>query len=209
MLSATVLSYLNRYFSLLFIKQSIIDGTLGLSFVYMDKKDDKVHRIFVRENKENSTFDLTEEKNGKEEKKTLSMAEFTKLLKEPYLKFIADYMKERKPAKGEKKTSKGGAKKRSKKASKKSSKGGAKSGSISGGAKKRSKKASKKSSKKASKKRSKKSSMSGGAKKSSKKASKKRSKKSSMSGGAKKRSKKASKKGSKKASKKRSKKGTK
>ena len=178
------------------IKQSIIDGTLGLSFVYMDKKDDKVHRIFVRENKENSTFELKEDKNGKEDTKTLSMAEFTKLLKEPYLKFVADYMKDRKPAKGEKKTSKGGAKKRSKKASKKSSKKASKGGSISGGAKKRSKKASKKSSKKASKKRS---------KKSSKKASKKRSKKSSMSGGAKKRSKKASK----KASKKRSKKGTK
>ena len=182
------------------IKQSIIDGTLGLSFVYMDKKDDKVHRIFVRENKENSTFELKEDKNGKEDTKTLSMAEFTKLLKEPYLKFVADYMKDRKPAKGEKKTSKGGAKKRSKKASKKSSKKSSKKaskgGSISGGAKKRSKKASKKSSKKASKKRS---------KKSSKKASKKRSKKSSMSGGAKKRYKKASK----KASKKRSKKGTK
>jgi len=174
------------------IKQSIIDGTLGLSFVYMDKKDDKVHRIFVKENKDDSTFELKEEKNGKEDTKTLSMAEFTKLLKEPYLKFVADYMKERKPAKGDKKTSKGGAKKRSKKSSKKASK-------------------------KASKKRSKKASMSGGAKKSSKKrskksskkASKKRSKKSSMSGGAKKRSKKASKKGSKKASKKRSKKGTK
>lgn len=100
------------------IKQSIIDGTLGLSFVYMDKKDDKVHRIFVKENKDDSTFELKEDKNGKEDTKTLSMAEFTKLLKEPYLKFVADYMKERKPAKGEKKASKGGAKKRSKKASK-------------------------------------------------------------------------------------------
>ena len=182
------------------IKQSIIDGTLGLSFVYMDKKDEKVHRIFVRENKENSTFELKEDKNGKEDTKTLSMAEFTKLLKEPYLKFVADYMKDRKPAKGDKKPSKGGAKKRSKKASKKSSKKASKKrskkSSMSGGAKKSSKKASKKRSKKSSK-------------KSSKKASKKRSKKSSMSGGAKKRSKKASKKGSKKASKKRSKKGTK
>jgi hypothetical protein len=182
------------------IKQSIIDGTLGLSFVYMDKKDDKVHRIFVKENKDDSTFELKEEKNGKEDTKTLSMAEFTKLLKEPYLKFVADYMKERKPAKGDKKTSKGGAKKRSKKsskkASKKASKKRSKKASMSGGAKKSSKKRSKKSSKKASKKRSKKSSMSGGAKKRSKKASKKGSKK-------------ASKKGSKKASKKRSKKGTK
>jgi hypothetical protein len=210
------------------IKQSIIDGTLGLSFVYMDKNDDKVHRIFVKEDSENSTFTLTEDKNGKETTKTISLSDFLKLIKEPHLKFVADYWKGRKPAKadGEKKSSKkggtisGGAKKRSKKASKKSSKKG---GSLSGGAKKRSKKASKKSSKKASKKSSKKGSkkggsLTGGAKKRSKKSSKKSSltggakkrskkssKKSSLTGGAKKRSKKASK----KASKKRSKKGTK
>jgi hypothetical protein len=83
------------------IKQSIIDGTLGLSFVYMDKNDDKVHRIFVKEDSENSTFTLTEDKNGKETTKTLSQSDFLKLIKEPYLKFIADYWKVRKPVKGE------------------------------------------------------------------------------------------------------------
>ena len=165
------------------IKEGLMDGEKGLSFVLTKKVGDKFHRINVSET-DTDKFQVKEKIDEKETTKEIDMAELKKMIKSNKdLAFVKNYIE------NERSNFKGGAKKSSKKASKK-------------GSKKSSKKASKKSSKKGSKKGSKKSSMNGGAKKSSKK----RSKKSSMNGGAKKSSKKASKKSSKKASKKGSKK---
>ena len=151
------------------IKESIIDGEKGMSFVFTKKEGDAFHRIFVKEISKDK-YELKEKKDDKETVKEIDTTELKKMLKDKDLEFVKSYVeKEKGTYKGKTTGQSAGAKKSSKKASKKSSK-----------------KASKKSSKKASKKSSKKSSMKGGAKKSSKKASKKSSKKSSMKGGAKK-----------------------
>lgn len=141
------------------IKQSIIDGDKGMSFMLTTKAGDKFHRIYVKKVGDDS-YSLTEKKDEKETEKTVSLADVTKMVKaDDTLDFVERYLKESKQ--------KGGAKKRSsrKRSSKKASK------KMTGG-----KKGSRKGSKKASKKRSKK--MTGG-KKGSRKASKKASKKGS------------------------------
>jgi hypothetical protein len=141
------------------IKESIIDGDKGMSFMLTTKAGDKFHRIYVKKVGDDS-YSLTEKKDDKENDKTVTLAEVTKMVKtNDNLAFVERYLKESKQ--------KGGGKRRSskKRSSKKASK------KMSGG-----KKGSRKGSKKASKKRSKK--MTGG-KKSSRRGSRKASKKSS------------------------------
>jgi hypothetical protein len=146
------------------IKQSIIDGDKGMSFMLTTKAGDKFHRIYVKKVGDDS-YSLTEKKDEKETEKTVSLADVNKMVKaDDSLDFVERYFKESKQKGGARKRS---SKKRSskKRPSKKSSK------KMTGG-----KKGSRKGSKKASKKRSKK--MTGG-KKGSRKASKKGSKKGS------------------------------
>ena len=147
------------------IKESIIDGDKGLSFMLITKAGDKFHRIYVKKVGDDS-YSLTEKKDEKETEKTVSLADVTKMVKaDDTLDFVERYLKESKQ--------KGGAKKRSskKRSSKKRSSKKRPSKKMTGG-----KKGSRKGSKKASKKRSKK--MTGG-KKGSRKGSKKASKKGS------------------------------
>ena len=170
------------------VKETIIDGAKGLSFMYLSKPGSKkFYRVIVKE-EEPDTF-VVREKEGEEEKpeKKMNMADVLKFIsKGDEFKFIRDYIKNDRD--NYRKALKGGRKKRS---SKKSSKKRSSKKKMTGGRKKRS-------SKKSSKKRSSKKKMTGGRKKrSSKKSSKKRSSKKKMTGGRKKRS-------SKKSSKKRS-----
>ena len=200
------------------IKESIIDGEKGLSFVFTKKSGDKFTRIHVKETSKDN-FEVKEKIDEKETTKEIDMPELKKMLKSNKdLDFVKNYVdSERGSYKGKSSNKRGGG------VSNHGESGllldtppdsGSGSGLLldtptgtglqvqSGGKKKASKKASKKSSKK--------SSMKGGAvgkkkasKKASKKSSKKASKKSSMKGGAvgkKKASKKASKKSSKKLS---------
>lgn len=205
------------------IKESLIDGAKGLSFMFLKKVGDSdFYKVYAKE--ENGKYKVQEVKGDKTTDSELTEAEVKKMLKaNKELEFVLNFMeKERGKYKGklrgkalrggadepglfeelpaeegqleELSQQDGGAKKKRSKKSKKSKKSSKK---MSGGAKKKSKKTSKKS-KKSSKK----------SKKSSKK-SKKSSKK--MSGGGKKKSKKSKKssKKSKKTSKKRSKKSSK
>ena len=170
------------------VKETIIDGAKGLSFMYLSKPGTKkFYRVIVKE-EEPDTF-VVREKEGEEEKpeKKMNMTDLLKFIsKGDEFKFIRDYIKNDRD--NYRKALKGGRKKRS---SKKSSKKRSSKKKMTGGRKKRS-------SKKSSKKRSSKKKMTGGRKKrSSKKSSKKRSSKKKMTGGRKKRS-------SKKSSKKRS-----
>ena len=185
------------------VKETIIDGAKGLSFVYLNKQGaKKFYRIVVREEAPDS-FSVREKTGDKEDpEKKINMTELTKLLKADELKFVREYIKNerdnyRKALKGGKKKSKKASKKRSSK--KKSMNGGTKKASKKRSSKKKSmnggtmKRSSKKATKKASKKRStkktvkrrssKKKSMNGGTiKRSSKKASKKRSSKKKLKG---------------------------
>jgi hypothetical protein len=134
------------------IREQVIDGSKGLSVMFLEKKGDEFYKMYAKET-EKDKFEVEEKKNETEEPiKTISEKELLKVLSSKKLDAIVNYItKERGTYKGKKITKKalkvkgydlemaGGAKKSSKKASKKSSK-----------------KASKKSSKKASKKKSKK-----------------------------------------------------
>ena len=167
------------------VKETIIDGAKGLSFMYLSKPGSKkFYRVIVKE-EEPDTF-VVREKEGEEEKpeKKMNMADVLKFIsKGDEFKFIRDYIKNDRD--NYRKALKGGRKKRS---SKKSSKKRSSKKKMTGGRSK------KRSSKKSSKKRSSKKKMTGGRKK---RSSKKRSSKKKMTGGRKKRS-------SKKSSKKRS-----
>ena len=163
------------------VKETIIDGAKGLSFMYLSKPGSKkFYRVIVKE-EEPDTF-VVREKEGEEEKpeKKMNMADVLKFIsKGDEFKFIRDYIKNDRD--NYRKALKGGRKKRS---SKKSSKKRSSKKKMTGGRSK------KRSSKKSSKKRSSKKKMTGGRskKRSSKKSSKKRSSKKKMTGGRKKRS---------------------
>jgi len=152
------------------VKETIIDGAKGLSFMYLSKQGEKkFYRLVVKENEDEPDTFMVKEKEGETEKpeKKMSMAELMKLIKGDEFDFVKTYIKKdrdeyRKALKGGKKSS------RKKSSKKKSSKK-----KMTGGRKKRS---SKKGSKKSSKKK-----MTGGRKKrSSKKGSKKSSSKKRM-----------------------------
>ena len=148
------------------IKESVIDGEKGLSFMFLKKVgegEDDFYKVYVKENKETGKYEVDEKKGSKEEKSEVSEAEVKKMVKaNKDLKFVLDYMengrgtyKGKKVGGGEVLPNEsqcgGGKKKSSKKASKKASKKGSKKGSKKmrgGGKKKSSKKASKKGSKK-------------------------------------------------------------
>ena len=129
------------------VKESIIDGEKGLSFVLTKKEGDKFHRIFVKETSKDK-FEVKEKVDEKETTKEVDMAEVKKMLKSNKdLEFVRDYVDK------ERGSYKGGAKKSSKKGSKKSSKkrsmkgGNGEEPKAQEGGKKRSKKSSKKGSK--------------------------------------------------------------
>jgi hypothetical protein len=149
------------------IKESIIDGDKGMSFMLTTKAGDKFHRIYVKKTGDDN-YSLTEKKDDKESEKTLSLAEVTKMVKaNDDLAFVERYLKESKQKGGAKRSSNkmtGGKRHSKKRSSKKSSK------KMTGGKRHSKKRSSKKSSKK----------MTGGkrrSRKSSKKSSKKGSRK--------------------------------
>ena len=93
------------------IKESIIDGDKGMSFMLTTKAGDKFHRIYVKKTGED-TYLLTEKKDNKESDKTLTLSEVVKMVKaNDNLAFVERYLKESKQ--------KGGAKRSSKRSSKK------------------------------------------------------------------------------------------
>jgi len=117
------------------IKESVIDGSKGLSLVFLEKKGEDFYKMYAKET-EKDKFEVSEKKGEKEEPvKTVSEKELIKMLKEHKLDTIINFItKERGTYKGKKVSKKaikisgyeelaGGAKKRgSKKTSKKTSK---------------------------------------------------------------------------------------
>ena len=73
------------------IKESLIDGEKGLSFVLTKKEGDAFHRIFVKELSKDK-FELKEKIDEKETSKEIDMSEFKKMLKDKDLKFVKTYI---------------------------------------------------------------------------------------------------------------------
>jgi ssDNA-specific exonuclease RecJ len=74
------------------VKESIIDGEKGLSFVLTKKAGEKFHRIYVKETAKDN-FELKEKIDDKESTKEIDMAELKKMLKaEKDLEFVKDYV---------------------------------------------------------------------------------------------------------------------
>ena len=103
------------------IKESIIDGNKGLSFLFLEKEGDEFYRIIARK-LDNGEFEIKEKKKDNEEKKNLKESEVMKMLSSnKKLKFVLDYLnnERKKYIKGGKTTQKRSSKKNSKKNSKK------------------------------------------------------------------------------------------
>jgi len=112
------------------IKESVIDGSKGLSVLFLEKKGDDFFKMFVKE-VEKDKFETVIKKGEKEEPpKIISEKDLIKVLKEHKLDTIINYInKERGTYKGKKVSKKaikisgydmvGGVKKTSKKVSKK------------------------------------------------------------------------------------------
>ena len=117
------------------IREQVIDGSKGLSVMFLEKKGDEFYKMYSKEI-EKDKFEVEEKKGENEEpKKTISEKELLKVLTSKKLDAIVNYItKERGTYKGKKITKKalklkgydlemaGGAKKSSKKSSKKASK---------------------------------------------------------------------------------------
>jgi hypothetical protein len=89
------------------VKESIIDGEKGLSFMLTTKEGEKFYRIFVKET-EKDKFHVKEKVDEKETEKDIDMAEVKKMLKSNKdLCFVKDYVE------NERGNYKGGAKKKS------------------------------------------------------------------------------------------------
>lgn len=74
------------------VKESIIDGEKGLSFVLTKKTGEKFHRIYVKETAKDK-FELKEKVDDKESTKPIDMAELKKMLKaESDLDFVKQYV---------------------------------------------------------------------------------------------------------------------
>ena len=93
------------------VKESIIDGEKGLSFMLTTKEGEKFYRIFVKET-EKDKFHVKEKVDEKETEKDIDMAEVKKMLKSNKdLCFVKAYVE------NERGNYKGGAKKSSRKKS--------------------------------------------------------------------------------------------
>ena len=74
------------------VKESIIDGELGLSFILTKKAGEKFHRVSVKETSKDK-FELKEKVDEKESTKEIDMAELKKMLKSNKdLGFVKDYV---------------------------------------------------------------------------------------------------------------------
>ena len=88
------------------VKESIIDGEKGLSFMFTTKEGDKFHRISVKET-EKDKFSLKEKEDDKETEKMIDMTELKKMLKSNKdLAFVKDFVE------NERGNYKGGARKK-------------------------------------------------------------------------------------------------
>ena len=98
------------------IKEGLMDGEKGLSFVLTKKKGEKFYRISVHEN-DKDNFEVKEKIDEKETTDNVDMAGLKKIIKaNKDLGFVKDYLE------NERSSFQGGAKKASKKPTKKASK---------------------------------------------------------------------------------------
>ena len=105
------------------VKESIIDGTKGLSFMFLEKKGDDFHKISARQKEGEAVFDVLTKKGDKEDRKDMKEADLMKMVAaEKKLTFVNNYVtKDRKKIIKEKGGSKQSYKKRSSKKSTKKS----------------------------------------------------------------------------------------
>jgi len=78
------------------IKESIIDGPLGLSVMYLKKEGGSFYRLSVKEDKETGKYVGTEKKDEDEKEINMSMADFKKMVSaNKHLHFVKEYIDNR------------------------------------------------------------------------------------------------------------------
>jgi hypothetical protein len=105
------------------IKETLIDGTSGLTISFLEKSGDKFYKFYIKELKKDE-YEVKEKKDQTDlPVKTINEKELMKLLKEHKLDIMLNYLnKERGTYKGKVVDLIGGKKPRTKKSTKKSSK---------------------------------------------------------------------------------------
>jgi len=85
------------------VKESIIDGTKGITIIFLEIKGEEFYRVYVKEIEKNK-FEITEKKGEVEQPvKTVTEKDVLKILKDHKLDTIINYMtKERGTYKGKK-----------------------------------------------------------------------------------------------------------
>jgi hypothetical protein len=74
------------------IKESVIDGTKGITIMFLEKKGDEFYKMYVKEI-EKDKFEIIEKKGEDEQpKETISEKELIKLLKKYKLDTIINYL---------------------------------------------------------------------------------------------------------------------
>ena len=75
------------------VKESIIDGTKGLSFMFLEKKGDDFHKISARQKEGEAVFDVLVKKGDKEDRKDMKEADLMKMVAaEKKLAFVNNYV---------------------------------------------------------------------------------------------------------------------
>ena len=75
------------------VKESIIDGTKGLSFMFLEKKGDDFHKISARQKEGEAVFDVLTKKGDKEDRKDMKEADLMKMVAaEKKLAFVNNYV---------------------------------------------------------------------------------------------------------------------
>ena len=75
------------------VKESIIDGAKGLSFMFLEKKGDDFHKISARQKEGEAVFDVLTKKGDKEDRKDMKEADLMKMVAaEKKLAFVNNYV---------------------------------------------------------------------------------------------------------------------
>jgi hypothetical protein len=72
-------------------KESIIDGTKGLSFLFLFKNNEKFYRLIAKEISKDK-FSIKEKINDKETNTELDLSDLKKMLKNKDLEFVKNYI---------------------------------------------------------------------------------------------------------------------
>ena len=74
------------------IREQVIDGEKGLTIMFLKKVGDEFYKLYVKEDKENETYNIKEKIGEKETEKKINQKELLKMLKSEKLDSIIEFI---------------------------------------------------------------------------------------------------------------------